>query len=608
MAVRRSPFASLRAPDAVTVAPREAAREALEQLRAEQSEKAKIAQQNRRPLREWTKGVPTPQHGPLRFDDFPFQIELYDAYGTHDRELGVRKCTQGGFSEWALRVALFHADRGRTAMYVMPDDAHLKDFSNMRIKPVLRKSEYLRSRMVDGSVDNVGLKEVGLGWVAFRGANSPGAVISVPADVLILDEYDLLDPENLAEAEQRVTGPLSAGLIRRLGVPSLPGWGIDAVFAAGDQRAWTVKCWECDEWNRLEGSYGWARNVDKQRNVVVCGRCREPIDVRGRRREKHTGAEWVARYPDRSVRTYTIPKYAIYGVNVAGIVERSQRKRPLDVEKFHRNDLGEPFTPADARLSHEAILACVRPELHLLEGLTTPRLVTMGVDAKGRGTLHVVISEHLDEYRKRRVWAGTLENFSQLIAVMGLYGVNMAAIDHQPEWQQAMAFVQRFPGRAYRAGFLTGKDSRQATKIDIPMQVDEDEKLALVRRTQVIDTMLTNFRQQFVLLPPLDELPPDYPDHLKAVVRVKETKDAGELKVYYRSIGDDDFALAECYDVMATDLFYRGVGLEAVQLAQTRATPTVDAIDFARSRLSDVDADDYREGLGGRDEFPPGIE
>jgi phage terminase large subunit GpA len=609
VAARSSPFARLREPQAITATAREAAREVLEQLRAEAEEdqarleeREAVQRATRVPLLEWTREIPTPQHGPLRFGDFPFQVEFYGTRATHDRELAVRKCTQAGFSEWAIRVALFHADRGRTAMYVMPDDAHLKDFSNMRIKPVLRASPYLQGRILDDAVDNVGLKQIGLGWVAFRGARSPTALMSVPADALILDEYDQLQPENLGEAEQRVTGPLSAGIIRRLGVPTLPGWGIDRIWSDGDQCAWTVRCGECEEWNRLEGSEGWQANVDQTRAIVVCRRCREPLDVR-------RNGEWVPRHPERSVRTYTIPKYAIYGVNIADIVARSKRTRPIDVEKFHRNDLGEPYTPADARLSREAILACVRRELVVLEGLTSARLVTLGADAKGRGTLHVTIREHLDEFRRRMVWVGTVDSFTRLGELMDLYGVNMAAVDRAPEWQQAHAFCNRFPGRAYAVGFLTGKHARNIAKLDVPMIVKDDERSASVRRVQAIDTMLAEYRRQWVLLPPLEALPDEFPRHLQALVRVVEEHpdETGRKQVFYRSIGPDDFALADVYNVMAAELWFRQAGIEAVQFEAEHPQPHDDAIEYTRARLAEGDADEYREGFGGVDDFGPDL-
>jgi hypothetical protein len=357
----------------------------------------------------------------------------------------------------------------------------------------------------------------------------------------------------------------------------------------------------CDEWNRLEGVAGVAqRTSTSDRAIVVCRGCRRPLDVR-------RGGQWVARHPEASVRTYTLPKYAIFGVDVRGIVQRSKATRPIDVEKFHRNDLGEAFTPAEGRLSREAILACVRHDLAPLEGLTTVNLVTMGVDAKGRGTLHYVIREHLNEYSTRLVAAGTVESFTAVGELMDLFGVNMCGIAEMPEWQQAHAFCDRFPGRAYAVGYLTGKDARNAAKLDVPMQASDEERKAYARRVQVLDTVLTHYRRQWALIPPLETLPADFADHLQAIIRASEEDEFGAKKVFYRSIAPDDYVHAEAHCVMATELFYRQRGLEAVLLEQQQPTAHDDAIDYVGSRLSSDDADDYREGFGGLDEFGPDL-
>jgi hypothetical protein len=598
MAVRPSPFARLREPDAITAPPRELAREALSKLQQGQKEQQEAKKVTRRTFRSWSEQVPEAKAGPLNFRDFAFQRELYEEAVVNAREVRVKKCTQGGFSAWAVRVALYHADiRGRTSLYVFPKDRHLRDFSNMRIRPVVRKSEYLRTRLAVDSIDNVGLKQIGLGFIAFRGSESEDGLDSVDADVLILDEYDTLDQGNIGSAEQRVTAPGAAGLIFRLGVPSVPEWGISKLYDSSDQRVWTVRCDECREWNPLQGNDGFRTNVDQERLLVVCHRCREPLDVRK--------GEWVAIYPDRDVRGYHLPKYAIYGVDLAGIVERSKDRRPLYVARFHNKDLGEDYSPKEGRLSREQLVACSRRDLHLVQGITTANLVTMGVDVKSTGNLHVTISEHVDEYRKRHLFIGVVDGFSELDPLMDRYGINMAGIDYMPEWQQAAAFVNRFPGRAYRVGFLTGKAARQAAKLDVPMQVDDDERLALVRRTQILDATLDLYRRQWVMIPDLDELPEEYPSQMGAVLRVNEEDDTGKMNVFYRSTGDDDFALSACYDVMATELWYRQRGLEAVLLAQ-QPTATADAIGYTASGLADTDSGSdevYRPGFADRDEF-----
>src|SRR5438128_857010 len=70
-------------------------------------------------------------------------------------------------------------------------------------------------------------------WMA-RGANLHfvGSVaetyaISIPADLLLFDEYDRLALKQIPKFEQRLAALTSMKLIRRFSTPTYPEWGID---------------------------------------------------------------------------------------------------------------------------------------------------------------------------------------------------------------------------------------------------------------------------------------------------------------------------------------------------------------------------------------------
>jgi hypothetical protein len=87
-------------------------------------------------------------------------------------------------------------------------------------------SKWLMSRKRPDDPDNKGMMGIGLGMMVFRGSESKRGLDSVDCDHIVFDEYDTLDHENIPDAEMRVSSPLSPGLIRRIGVPSVPDWGI----------------------------------------------------------------------------------------------------------------------------------------------------------------------------------------------------------------------------------------------------------------------------------------------------------------------------------------------------------------------------------------------
>ncbi len=108
---------------------------------------------------EWAGRIPEPKTGPLDFDSFPYQRELYRE-GVELPEIDVMKSTQVGASAWLVRSVIYWVDRGDTGLYVFPADEQLRSFYNSRIAPLLR-TPYLAKRVENASVSNVHQREIG---------------------------------------------------------------------------------------------------------------------------------------------------------------------------------------------------------------------------------------------------------------------------------------------------------------------------------------------------------------------------------------------------------------------------------------------------------------
>lgn len=520
----------------------------------------------------WAALVPEPKTGALDFGRFPFQRELY-AQASEDRELVVMKGTQLGISTWALRWILFHADvHGRTGMYVFPTKADVLDFSAARIKRVVGASDYLRHRRPIGAPYARGLLAVGGGLVYFRGSEAERGLDSVDADVLVLDEYDTLNQRNIPDAERRVTSDTSAGLIRRVGVPSAPNIGIAALYEQSDQRRWHVRCTACNAWQAPEFS----ANVDTERGLVVCHSCRTPLDV--------AAGEWVAEFPDRAVRGYHVSQLLVPGADLSRLIAASRRRPAFERERFVRKDLGLPYEPEGGRLSL-AVLEAARSagNFTMLDTYTGDGLVTMGIDVASTRDLHVRISERLAGGVGRGIFIGTVSGFEDLDELMARYRVNLAAIDHLPEGRLARAFAERHPGRVYLVAYNPTANPRT----DEWITVDEDARFVTARRLEAIDHMMAGFRAQRNLLP-LD-LPDEYIAHLRSLVRIRHADDFGNERVTYQASSPDDYAHAETYDLIAAFLW--DVRQLTDELSRQTLVPLDELVDFRRSNLGDYDAD-----------------
>src|SRR5207245_908211 len=196
-------------------------------------------------LLRWSRAFRMEDHRPLDFDLFPFQRELYDAFGDRDlSRVDVMKSAQCGISAAAVSLALYAADRwNANVLYVLPTEALAETFSDTRVRRSIADSLYLSERLTD--TDSKGLKRLGEAYLYFVGSGSEAQALSVDADLLVLDEFDRLDMAQVPLFERRLNAPTSLRLIRRFSNPSFPESGIHAAWLDSDQRRWLIPCPWC---------------------------------------------------------------------------------------------------------------------------------------------------------------------------------------------------------------------------------------------------------------------------------------------------------------------------------------------------------------------------
>ncbi len=521
---------------------------------------------------EWALQVPEPK-GELDFDRFPFQRELYCS-SVGQREVVIKKAAQVGVSAFCIRWAMYWAGaRGRTALYVFPRQRQLRDFSDARIKPLIATSPLLKELVAAGAVQNNGLKRLGSGHLVLRGSESVADLQAVDADVLVLDEYDDLVQNNVPDAERRLAAS-QLGLVRRVGVPSYPDYGIAEQYNRSDQRRWFVRCEACG----LRQPITW-KNVDPNRLERVCSRCARGLDVRD--------GEWVAEFPDRDMLGYHVSRLIVPSTDLGYLVRASQEPDEARRQAFVNKDLGEEHADEDARLSSAFIVAAQR-DYACPVAYSGDNYVTMGVDVASVRNLHVRISEHLGEVDKRALFLGEVEDFDALDELMDRYGVDMCSIDALPEHRLAAAFADRFRGRVYLISY--------AILINAVVAPVPEECRASTGRTQAIDAVLAEIRQQHNELPRV--LPPDYSAHLQAVIRMVDRDASGRKRPRYHSLGPDDYLHSEVFDWVAWWLLrWHRVYADLLRARVREVVAVEEAIPgFVPSNLASYDDADYCPG------------
>lgn len=546
--------------------------------------------------------IPEPKTGTLNFDRFPFQRELYTLLG-YDRDGVVMKATQVGISAWLIRWALYWADtRGLTALYVFPKDKQMSDFSHQRLRPLIRGTEYLMSRVPHANIDNVYLRQIGDGWLNLRGSQTKEALDSVDADVLAFDEYDTLVQENIPDAERRVSGPMSKGLIRRVGVPTVDDFGISKLYDQSDYRQWFVPCAVCGTrqflhfFKRKPGDdYGdvYSAYVNEDLLAICCGKCDRELPM-----DSIKEGEWVARYPDHKIKGYHVHRLMVPSISreeqqdrLSKLIESSKKKSPYEVQIFWNKDLGLPHSEEEGRLSKEA-LARAQSLGNYSQG---PRdlgydganLVTAGIDSASTRNLHMRISEHLPNGKKKALFVGEIDNFDEISQMMEWYNVMLACVDHLPEGRLARGLAEKFSGRVYIGRFLP------ATSLDL-LVWDEEQHTAGIKRTEAMDATTSLVRAGRNLLP-LD-WPDDYVSHMRAASRFHDVDEVGRRTVGYKKLGPDDYLLAELYDLMATELWWGLEKKRQLSDGEGELSELDEHLEFERSNVNDPESEQYTTG------------
>jgi len=486
----------------------------------------------------WAQAFHLEEGEQLDFDAFPFQVELHDAFGSEDLpEVSVMKSGQCGISAIAVSMTLWAGDvLGANVLYVLPGAQDAYDFSDSRVSPVIEADRHLSKAFAEGT-DNKGLKRIGNAWIYFRGSVSEKKALSIPADILVLDEYDRLDQRNIPKYRKRLGSPKSLKLTRQFSNPSLPEFGIHKLFLSSDMRRWLIRCPACRHEVPIEYDEGDHRPhfVNLKKALRVCGKCSKPLP-----REAIGSGRWVAEHPGIGHRGYHISKLIVPDQNMRELIVDHDSSDEDTLQAHYNFDLGEPYSPRGGSLSPDEVRACQR-DYQPPDAYSGSDWVTAGVDVGKQ--LHVRISRSMGSGRAAPLYVGTVPSFEELANLWTRYNVNFGVIDWQPEERSAREFSARFPGRVMLCKWA-GEDQRRE------LEIDESRNLVLPRRTWAMDKCVAEFRAQTRLLP--RHLVPEYVLQVTAPIRILQPTLRGEQVARYVSVRPaDHFFFAESYDVVA---------------------------------------------------------
>lgn len=526
-------------------------------------------------------------------DGQPFTLDRFRPLESLYRDDHPTKCVikpaQVGVSEFGISLTIWSLiegckrwaphKRGLNVGYLFPTKVALSDFSKERFSGLKRENDFLAAIFADSEFDDVGFKQVGDSYLYLRGAWSVEALLSFPADVLILDEYDRMDAAAVELARKRIR----QSEIKRevcISTPTLPEVGIHARYLASDQMVWEVLCGSCDQFNELEyfrdvcangTHYDDWKDWNKEQVAIAewtvrCPNCKETLDRFGEGR-------WRALKPEvKTLRGYHIPALCFPAISLEELGMRAISKDPTVLTEFYRSDLGLPYTAAGSRVTFDMLLK-------LFVGLPNGRLpqsqwltVTMGVDVGS--VFHYWIEGTSDTGVRCVLDAGTVESWDRLATLINQYQVRSCVVDARPEEHAAKQFAERFKGRVKRAFYPVGMggDLFRVSGSSAPprtrFQKRADKQLGAagddippdvvkINRTMAMDAVYARFAEATVAMPELLCRTDALTKQLCAPVRVTTKDDQGQETATWQHTTPDDFFHAAVYCWIAQQILPR---------------------------------------------------
>lgn len=313
--------------------------------------------------------------GKWRTSRMPFLRQIQDDLSVHApyTEVALKKSTQVGGTEIALNFFNYVIDHAPgPGMYVLPTLPVARNFSEQRLQPMIDLMPILAGkigarRSRDGGNTTL-LKKFPAGFWTLAGANSANSLASMPIKYLLLDELSKyptdLDDQGDAQTQavRRTSSFTSRKKIFRVSSPTIKdACAISTEYDAGHQAQYHVPCPFCRKLQVLEIE----QLTDDGR--FLCVHCGQLIDEKHKswmlREKGHSDdglAEWIAKHPERSKRSYHVwAAYAGVGLGYTWLeiadMRREAKASPEKEVTFYNTILGLEYEGAAQRIDAEEV-------------------------------------------------------------------------------------------------------------------------------------------------------------------------------------------------------------------------------------------------------------
>lgn len=483
-----------------------------------------------------------------------------------------RKCSQVGFSEFALRLSLglVNIQKNFTLIYVLPTSAFASSFTKGRIDPVIIASRQLKAAS-SRDVDSTQMKKFGNSLLYISGSVGRTAGISVPAQGLVIDEKDFCDQGKLSLFHTRLGHAEERELKREFSTPTVDDYGIDKDFSDSSQAFFTVKCRHCYNWVapnpmvdicipgfdgdmfKLEREDLFDPRVKVSDAFLRCPHCRNPIDWKQMMARENR--QYVHKFPDREVHGYQVYPFDVPSVNTL-------EKTILTLKNHTKKDwvnmkMGQPYTDAESSFLMSAVDAntegnCVSlPDIKPEKIIPVMRNTYIGIDM-GKTCWVTVLQEQGG--RLRTVYLGRVRQTANdqqfkdhIMYICRYFGVACGVMDAMPDISNALWFAGAGDHNQHH---WACHYTRSGNKTLENFTVNEEEGIVNAKRTEVFNALAKAVNTGVITFAHSPELE-TMKEHLKALKRTDQPNEQDEQVQTWVKTGDDHFGHSLNYAYLA---------------------------------------------------------
>jgi len=497
----------------------------------------------------------------------PWQVQMLN---DQHRDKAVIKSRQLGLSELGIgemvHFADLHSYAGVKCLYTFPTNRQMKDFVSTRLNPLLESGYY--GSITDKATDSLEKKKLRNSFLMFRSSSKGAAVEGVDIDYLSLDEYDRVSPAAEISAIESMTSS-TFHYLRRWSTPTVPDYGIHALFNQSDQFVYMHKCDRCNHTQQLDyeanieclnenGVDVMAKTVKEGTFRYICSNCKEPMD-------RWYNGVWVAKYPERTADGGGTRGYLITQMNAVWISADQLKRKELQAKSkqhFHNYVLGLPYQDVALAVQDNDIYGNIREDLPgPLMDRGNYRFISVGIDWGNRHWVTIrgfrdngmVDMIRIFSVERARGVANIEADLEQIINELVPYNPDIICADIGDSGNYVQKLIQYF-GRGKVYGVKVNPNPRSSGQIR-PKWSEQTSMVTVDKLTQnkhhISDMKMGRlgfFRRDKDL-----EL---YLFHWKnVVIRDEEDDKTGEVYQIITDRGDDHFAQSSVYS---------GVGLDHV--------------------------------------------